>query len=401
MKGIITSNDGSLFALVRAIVEKKKLAINDFTKYTKEIDYAKIGDNYYTDRPPGLAFAAVVFHYLRLPVTLVSWLSGIFSCVLVYLIAEMLVNSPSISFVTALIFAFSTLNWRYSVVFFIHSLSTFLILAAVYCLLIGLSPVFAGIIIGLAAMVEYTNVMYLGGIVLSKLILGDFWSTPYLVIGFVIGIAPLFLYNKICFGSPFTTSYKHSAFFKWSNSPFTTFVTPIFSGITGLLFSIKNGGIFVISPVLIFGVIGFYYLPLEFLVMFALLCLPLFLLISKHKTWWGGDARDHRYIASMLPYLAIPLALSIKNLVYLRPVIFLLAVFSLLMVMAKTAAFTVSMKDIEKIGAAPAVKKWNLFSFLRLKYARQLSKLLLKGVFVRKSAFSSEASSSKGFLMEK
>ena len=84
MQGIIDCNSGSLFALVKSIVKKGKLSINEFVKYTKYMDCAKRKGDYYTDRPPGTSFAAIPIYLLGGNVTLVSVISGVLSTVLIY-----------------------------------------------------------------------------------------------------------------------------------------------------------------------------------------------------------------------------------------------------------------------------------------------------------------------------
>ena len=46
MQGITCCNSGSSFALVKAITEKKSFKINGFTRYTKNLDYAKFNGDY-------------------------------------------------------------------------------------------------------------------------------------------------------------------------------------------------------------------------------------------------------------------------------------------------------------------------------------------------------------------
>jgi len=395
MQGITDCNSGSLFALVRSVVEKGKLSINEFVKYTKYMDCAKRKRDYYTDRPPGTSFAAIPIYLLRGNVTLISVISGILSTVLVYLITLQLVTNPVIAFSVGLIFALCTINWRYSTTFLIHSLSTFLILLAVYGLFINLPPILIGIIIGLSTIVEYTNIVPFFGINLAQLILGNFSTIPFLIIGYGIGITPLLLYNKKCFGSPFATSYKYGIYFKWSNSPKTTFVTPILKGITGLLFYIKKkngigvpGGLLVLSPVLIFGIIGYYFLPHNVLILFLGLTLPLFLLISKHKTYFAGGGGDYRYLSSMVPYLVIPIGLLLTNLSFLWPEVLFLAFLSFIMIISKMLTLTIKEKDLK--GIDPLLlkkikkKKIALMQFLKFTYWPKLIGLIIEGLFIRK-----------------
>jgi hypothetical protein len=395
MQGMTDCNSGSLFALVKSIVEKGKLSINEFVKYTKYMDCAKRKGDYYTDRPPGTSFAAIPIYLLKGNVTLVSVISGILSTVLVYLITMQLVNNPPVAFSVGLIFAFCTINWRYSTTFLIHPLSTFLMLLAVYGLFINFPAIIIGIIIGLSTIVEYTNLVLFFGINLAELILGNFLIMPFLIIGFGIGIIPLLLYNKKCFGSPFVTSYKYGIYFKWANSPKTTFVNPIFKGILGLLFYIKKkngisipGGILSLSPVLIFGIIGYYFLPYNVLILFLGLTLPLFLLISKHKTYFAGGGGDYRYLSSMVPYLVIPIGLLLTNLSFLWPWVLFLAILSFMMITAKMLALTITEKDLKEIDSLLVKKikkkKIALIQFLRFKYWPKLISLTIKGLFVRK-----------------
>jgi len=365
------------------IVEKRTLKINDFMGYTKYMDYSKKGDDYYTDRPPGLSFASVPFYFIGIKnVTVVSVISGVLSVVMVYLITEQLINNPLIAFFVGLIFAFCTINWRYSTTFIIHPFSTFLVLLSVYSYINSYSLVLVGLILGLASIVEYTDFVYFIGVGLTEIILKGFLEVPYLGVGYLVGIFPLLIYNGVCFGSAFTTSYKYSAYFKWSNSPFTTFVTPIWRGASGLLFYIKKknrfiipGGVFTLSPVLIFGLIGFFYLPYEILILFLFLVLPLFLLISKHKTYWAGGGGDHRYISSLIPYLTIPIGLVLVNLNFLWPLVLIFSIVSFVIVILKMSVLTISVKDLKRIN--PSLK-------FGVKDIGKVGGLIFESLFIRK-----------------
>ncbi|MFZ5955050.1 MAG: hypothetical protein ACOYT4_01370 [Nanoarchaeota archaeon] len=392
MQGITCCNSGSTYALVKSLVEDRKLEINKYIKLTKFLDYANVNKKYYTDRPPGLAFTATPFYAIGLNVTLVCVIAGTLSSALVYLISMHLVKNPLISFATALIFAFCTLNWRYSTIFIMHPLSTFLILISVYFFLLGYPIFLIGLILGLSTFFEYTDFVYFFGIGLTELITGNFSKILPLSIGFFIGVIPILAYNKRCFGSPLTTSYKYSAHFKWSNSFKTTFITPISEGIKGLLFYIKNkngikipGGILLVSPVLIFGIIGFLYMPFELLILFLSITLPLFLLISKHKTYWAGGAGDYRYLSSMIPYITIPISLTLNNLTFLWPIVLILALISLAMVILKMVILTISINDLNKIepDLIKKIKSGN-FSFLNLNAMGKFIAVIFDTLFIRK-----------------
>jgi len=380
MQGITCCNSGSLYALVRAIVEKRTFKINKYIGYTKHMDYAKVGKNLYSDRPPGLAFAAVPFYALGIKnVTIVSVISGVLASVMTYLITFHFVESSLIAFSVALIFALCTINWRYSTTFIIHPLSVFLVLLSVYWFLSGYPVFFVGLILGFATIVEYTDFLYFFGILIYEFVFNNLNTVPFLAVGYIIGVLPLFYYNKVCFGSAFVTSYKYSAYFKWSNSFETTFVNPISKGIFGLLFHIKKkgkmsipGGILVTSPVLIFGMIGFVFFDFKDLILFLLLAVPIFLIMSKHKTWWAGGGGDHRYLISMLGFIVIPIGLFLAN-VGLWGLILFWAIISFAMMLVKMAVLTITSKDQKELEKKKGSEK-----------LKALISLILSGVFIRK-----------------
>tara|TARA_Y100000034_G_C6889339_1_gene408855 strand:- start:1615 stop:2424 length:810 start_codon:yes stop_codon:yes gene_type:complete len=246
-----------------------------------------------------------------------------------------------------------------------------------------------GLILGLATIVEYTDFMFLFGIGLAQIILGNYSVLFPLGGGYVLGVVPLFLYNWRCFGSPLTTSYKYSAHFRWSNSLRTTFVTPILKGIFGLLFHIKKkkeiflpGGMLVLSPVLIFGIIGFYYLSYENLILFLCLTLPLFLLVSKHKTYWAGGGGDYRYLSAMIPYIVIPIGLLLENNFVLWPGVLIFSLASFMIVAIKMSVLTIKIDDLKKINSGTGKEK--ISKLLKIKDIPSLVGLVFKGIFIRK-----------------
>ncbi|MBI5829160.1 MAG: hypothetical protein HZB20_06385 [Chloroflexi bacterium] len=62
--GITSSNDGSHFALVRAIVDHRSFEISDYLEFTENQDYALRGDLRFSDRPPGTALLAAPLYAL-------------------------------------------------------------------------------------------------------------------------------------------------------------------------------------------------------------------------------------------------------------------------------------------------------------------------------------------------
>jgi hypothetical protein len=395
MQGITCCNSGSLYALVRAIVDKKKFSIDEYIKYTKFLDYSKRKNNYYTDRPPGLSFAAIPFYFLKINVVFLPLIAGLLSSMLIYLISYHLIPNELLAFFAALIFSFCTINWRYSTTFILHPLSTFLILLSVYFLLLGYPVFLIGLLIGFATIVEYTDALFFLGIFIFFILQGTFIYLPMLTLGYLIGVIPLLIYNFICFGSPFTTSYKYSGHFKWSNSPKTTFVTPLWKGMLGLLFYIPRkrgirvpGGLLIMSPILILGIIGLFYLPENLLELFLLLILPLFIVMSKHKTWWAGGAGDYRYLSAIVPFLVIPIIFALVNLPFLLPLAIILSVISLIMMISKMILLTITPEDLHRLdeGLLQKVKKrkLGLLEFFSPRYLSQIGILIFDCLFIRK-----------------
>src|SRR5436190_16129546 len=66
--GVTSSNDGSQYALVRALVERRSFEISPYLDFTEHLDYAMHGDLRYSDRPPGTALAAA-------PLYALSWIA--------------------------------------------------------------------------------------------------------------------------------------------------------------------------------------------------------------------------------------------------------------------------------------------------------------------------------------
>ena len=59
---IAASNEGSHFALTRALAEEHTCVIDTFFDYTAGVDFSYRDGRFYSDRPPGTAFLAVPFH---------------------------------------------------------------------------------------------------------------------------------------------------------------------------------------------------------------------------------------------------------------------------------------------------------------------------------------------------
>src|SRR5262245_46496574 len=60
--GVVCCNDGSHYALVRALADDHTVIIDRQVAYTDYNDVSQKDGHYYSDRPPGTAFAALPFY---------------------------------------------------------------------------------------------------------------------------------------------------------------------------------------------------------------------------------------------------------------------------------------------------------------------------------------------------
>src|SRR5688572_21586566 len=154
ISGITSSNDGSHYALVRALVERHSFEISPYLDFTEHQDYALNGDRRYSDRPPGTALAAAPFYALSwiapapmvlppskhdasnphlLYAVLLAPLAGAASISVFYLLLRRYFGRSQFS--AALIstaLAFGTITWKYSSVLYSHAVSMLIIFLALY-----------------------------------------------------------------------------------------------------------------------------------------------------------------------------------------------------------------------------------------------------------------------------
>ena len=93
----------------------------------------------------------------------------------------------------------------------------------------------------------------------------------------------------------------------------------------------------------------------------------------------------------MIPYLAIPVGLSIKYLSFLWPIMLLLALISLIMVVSRMIILTVSINELKKINPDIIEKikkrKLGLLELTKWSYIKKLIPLIFEGLFIRKIKF--------------
>jgi peptidoglycan/xylan/chitin deacetylase (PgdA/CDA1 family) len=345
--GIVSTNDGSHYALTRAIVDTGSVSIDPYIRYTARNDLGEIppseayldlsyhNGHFYSDRGPGTAFLAAPFYLVGKTlqraglggqdlavssVVALAALAGVALFLAAYGLGRELGARFSAALATALLLAFGTLAWEYSTALFSHVVSAALLTAAAFAvvrwsrsprsggahwLLAG-----AGLALGYGVLVEYDTLVVLAPFVLYLLLRRAGWRDWLgAIAGAIPPLAVLGLYDWLNFGSPLTTSYAYQFHFVHARSFLSTFAMPI---LDGLRFYVTGpNGLFAVSPFLALSLVGLILLARarwrEAVLLFGTFAVLLFL-ISTHRT-----TEDTRYLLTVVPLLATPLAFLIES----------------------------------------------------------------------------------------
>ena len=350
-------NQTSHYDLIRSL-NQDKTTIDSYQENTGDKAYYK--GHYYSARAPGLALFSLPFYDALNLVGAESWtdahvappdhpgdemiyliglwanvLPGLLLLALVWRVAERF--EPGYGVATAVILGLGTMVLPFSTLLFSHMFTTFLSFAAFWLMLRERdgppSPMLlalAGLAMGYAFSSEYPT--FFAAVVLGLFLLSRKDSlTPlgiarrggaYLA-GGLVGIIPLLLYNHYAF-----RSWTHLAY---SDVPrqqkgFFGIGAPSLRVLATLLFDSR--GLLTISPILIMGAIGTVMLYRRGKRAEALsiggLCLCYLLYNSGYYLPFGGGFMGPRFLDTMLPFLAFPIAVALKR--YPGPTIALAAV---------------------------------------------------------------------------
>lgn len=357
--GITSSNDGSHYALTRAIAEQGRFEIGRYDSYAEGNDLARRDGKLFSDRPPGTAMVASLFYtvgrWLPAPPDLLpsrhdaenpllfyvmllpAW-AGAGTVVILYRLLRDLEISIFGALTTSLMFGLGTAHWKYSSVLFSHALSSFTVMLSVYLIFRATAraasvsaihwtlPLFLGFVLGCAVLVEYSNALLVVVAVVYLLIAFGLLEHKrlllhmgLLVAGGAIPAAFLAYYNTVNFGGPFTLSYAYAINYPWAGDFRSTFNFPLAQGLRGMLIwgegggwcdpTCYNQGLFLLSPVTLLSIAGLVHYfrrrRREFILTVGLFLIYLGL-FSKHRTFHGFTA-DGRYLVPFLGLWAIPM----------------------------------------------------------------------------------------------
>jgi hypothetical protein len=362
-------NQNSRLDMVFAVADQGTFQIDRYVANT--VDYARVGDHYYSDKAPGAAFLGIpVYAALRglldLPAarrladglaggaafqsTLRPGGSGVLDWKLRFALTQVVLTALLAALPSALIgvllyrllgrlgvaawaraaavvaYGLLTPVLAYAGSFYGHQLSAALLLGAFYLLFTARQRLLAGrlfavgLLLGYAVVTEYPAA--LGAASLSLYALGRLWKPRraphviWLVLGGLVVALPWMAYNTAVFGGPLALGYSNSEL--WLAEHHTGFMSltwPHAAALWGITFGLFRG-LFVLSPVLLLALPGFGLWwrsgrhRAEWWVALSS-SLAFFLFNASSVMWWGGFAVGPRYLLPGLPFLALPLGFEL------------------------------------------------------------------------------------------
>jgi hypothetical protein len=344
-------NQNSRFDLVRAIVERETLRIDDFHQNTEDKAYAN--GHYYSDKAPGVALLAVPAArtgrvllrivgvdpasppgLLDLAYWITVWtvaLPTAAACACLFWIALQLGCSVNASAFAALALGLATPLWAYATLFWGHALAGACLVFAFACamrlrenvrptgdLLWGLA---LGLAAGWATVTEYPSApasAMVAGLALA-LVWKDGWrrrSRMVLVIaaGALPCVIALMAYQEAAFGSVFHPSYAYypPGAFSWMTHGYMGLTYPRIDVALKLLFSCRRGLLFS-GPVALaapFGLRLLWKQPATHAaaVNATAIAAYYFLFHASFSSWPAGWSYGPRYLSPGLPLLCLGLA---------------------------------------------------------------------------------------------
>ncbi len=162
-----------------------------------------------------------------------------------------------------------------------------------------------GLLVGILGMIRAQDLIFslpVGIYLLKKKI--NIIKTINFIIFIILGFLPQILIWKYIYGEFASPYLLGGEKFNWQNPQ-----------IFGILFG-QNNGLFYYSPILLFALLGFYFLFQKNRLL-SLTGIFLFLaqtyLISSWHIWWGGAAYGGRMFVSLMPFFSLGLAAVLER----------------------------------------------------------------------------------------
>jgi hypothetical protein len=369
-------NSNTRINLTRAIVEQGRLMTDSFSGNTADVALYK--GHTYCDKAPGTSLIGVipffVMTYLEkilpegfvskwgdhlrnhftiaLSVSLISAIGALFLFELLGFYTTKIIERL---FVT-IGYSIATPVFAYSTVFYGHQIAgTFLIIIFYIIHKIVLGEVrydkesiylfIAGILAGLTVLTEYPPavvILFFSIFLFIKLI--NKWRIIYFIAGGLIIAVLLISYNMSCFDSLFSVGYSTYGSSENPNWQQMTkgvmgVQTPRPSVMYLLLFGTYRG-LFYLSPFLLLSIPGFFFFfglkEKRHLFYLSLLIVLYFISFNSgygdsYVFWGGGVGMGPRHLIPMIPFLCIPVLLTMRRLKMFTIFLILLSIFFIIM----------------------------------------------------------------------
>ncbi len=345
-------NESARIYLVMAAVDHRVLHIDDGIKQLGDVhDKAEHGGHFYCDKPIGLSLVAVPVYGALKAIAVATghvWTLGelryVFTIVCVSLPTVLLciglrrywrelTDDALLTEFAILAYALGTIAFTYSTQFMGHQLAA--VLAGAHFLLARRvtnrtgwqHALVMGLLAGLGAITDYFSSFLHLFIILGYMRRMRPWGVwAGWLLAALVGVAPLLIYNTICFGGPLTMAYAHESlgvFKELHSTGFMGVTYPRLESVWGLLFSASKG-LFFVSPFLVFAFLGIgpglrsRERRGEWIVI--LLCvMTIMYLAASLLVWRAGRTIGPRHMVSMLPFMMTLMVMGVARRPVLRP----------------------------------------------------------------------------------
>lgn len=346
--GFINAGTNRFIALTKTMVDDKTFVIDKY--HDISVDVAVYKDHHYIGAVPGLAFMAAPVYVCLKPLVrfipekiyknieysvlilffafFLSVMPGALIAVLLYDLLKYFGLEKKERILAVFASSFGTLLFFYSTKFMAHVMGAFLGFGAFYILFKLKNKILenkywyflAGLLLGLATLVEYTHAI--GAALLTFYALAGFKKEKIkhyilFILGATLMALVFFSYHYKCFGSPFTLATTYSAKcgpipFSWPRLKF------IFEFTLG-----PYRGMFLYMPILLisfYGIFTFFKRPdkryLQEMILICVFFISVLFMLCIMANWhwpWGGSFGP-RHFVSCIPFLMIPIAFAYRKL---------------------------------------------------------------------------------------
>ena len=363
-------NQNSRLDTVFAVVDNHTFQIDRYV--TNTVDYARVGDHYYSDKAPGIAFLGIPIYaavrpVLDLPIvhaletrlssnaafrsTLRPEGSGVLENKVRFAIVQVLLAfvlaavpsallgvgmyrwlalvAPDARLRLAAVAGYALLSpaFAYANALYGHQLAAALLFGAFLLAHAGKDGMRAGRLVAIGALLAASVLTEYPAAIVAAMI--GVYTCVILIrhgqvraIGWVlVGAAPLvagwLAYNTVVFGAPWSLGYSYSTLWTAEHQVgFMSLTVPSMESIWGVTFSAFRG-LFLLSPLFLFSVAGFVawwrsgVLRAEWWLATAA-SLGMIWFNASSAMWWGGFAVGPRYLLPGLPFLALGLGFALR-----------------------------------------------------------------------------------------